>query len=324
MSQTSILLLAAITIILILGLMFYAWWSQKQAYKQKLYATIKGTSHSAKQTVINEKDQRRSDLANKLQMQNEGKTKRKSVLRDDLNQAGFYDVSIKKFFIGSIISCFTLVLLGFLLKQKIIILLLLGVIGFFGLPKFFLRFKIARRQKKFLEEFSDALESMVRLLKAGMPVGEAIAMVSREFDGPIGEEMTKIYEEQKIGIPMGEACLNAARRMPITEMQMFATGIQIQQQTGSSLSEILLNLAKVIRARFRLRRKIQSLSAEAKASASIIGALPILVGAGLTAVNPEYMEPLFNTLKGKMYLAGAGFWMLCGILIMRQMINFRI
>jgi tight adherence protein B len=204
------------------------------------------------------------------------------------------------------------------------IVIMSGIIGVFGLPKLVLSFKTSRRQKKFLEEFPDALESMVRLLKAGMPVGEAIAMVSREFTGPVGEEMSKVYDEQKIGISMAEACLHAAERMPITEMKMFATGISIQQQTGSSLSEILINLAKVIRARFRLKRKVQALSAEAKASAMIIGALPIVVGLGMTIINPDYMFPLYNTLKGKYMLYGAIGWMACGVLIMKQMINFRV
>jgi tight adherence protein B len=276
------------------------------------------------ENLINIKMPKKYDLKKKLQNKDDGNDKEKNVLRDQLDQAGLYDASLKQYFIGSTISCLVMLLLGVLFKFNIIVILFMSIIGFFGLPRFFIKFKTGRRQKKFLAEFADALESMVRLLKAGMPMGEAILMVSREFEGPVGEEMTKIYEEQKIGVPMGEACVKAARRMPLTEMQMFATGIMIQQQTGSSLSEVLLNLAKVIRARFRLKRKIQALSAEAKASASIIGALPILVGAGLTAVNPEYMEPLFQTLKGKMFLTGAGCWMLMGILIMRQMINFRI
>ena len=322
MSQTAILILGFVTIALTLLLIGYFLWSQKHAQKQKIQSIIRGSSGG--DVIKAGHDQRRADLAKKLQTQNEGKGKKKAILRDQLNQAGLYETSIKHYFIGSIVSCFAMIGLGFLFGFNPIVILFFAIIGFFGVPKFVLRFKTNRRQKKFLEEFADALESMVRLLKAGMPMGEAILMVSREYHGPVGEEMTKIYEEQKIGVPMGEACMQAARRMPLTEMQMFATGIMIQQQTGSSLSEILLNLAKVIRARFRLKRKIQALSAEAKASAGIIGSLPILVGAGLTAVNPDYMEPLFYTLKGKMFLTGAGVWMLCGILIMRQMINFRI
>jgi len=233
-------------------------------------------------------------------------------------------MSVGKFWIISLVLGFVFMLLTKITGQATPVVIMAGVIGVFGLPRIVLKFTMNRRQKKFLEEFPDALESMVRLLKAGMPVGEAIAMVSREFTGPVGEEMSKVYDEQKIGISMAEACLHAAERMPITEMQMFATGIAIQQQTGSSLSEILINLAKVIRARFRLKRKVQALSAEAKASAMIIGALPILVGLGMTIINPDYMYPLYNTLKGKFLLYGAVGWMGCGIVIMKQMINFRV
>jgi tight adherence protein B len=188
----------------------------------------------------------------------------------------------------------------------------------------FLRFKIRRRQKHFMDDFADALESMMRLLKAGMPVSEAIKMVAREFTGPMGEEMERIFDQQKIGVPLPEAVLDAARRMPLTEMQMFATAIAIQTQTGSSLSEVLQNLANVIRARFSLKRKVQALSSEAKASAGIIGALPVLVGLGLYFINPEYIELLFTDSTGKFLLGCAVAWMGVGVLVMRQMINFRV
>ncbi|HOO52453.1 MAG TPA: type II secretion system F family protein, partial [Alphaproteobacteria bacterium] len=205
------------------------------------------------------------------------------------------------------------------------VLVILGAfVGALGLPRLFLKIKISRRQRAFLEDFPDALEAMVRLLKAGMPIGEAISMVSREFNGPVGEEMSRVYDEQKIGITLADACMHAAERMPITEMQMFATGIAIQQQTGSSLSEILMNLARVIRARFRLKRKVQALSSEAKSSAAIIASLPVLVAAGLYAINPDYMYPLFYTLKGKFFLFGALGMMGFGALVMRQMINFKV
>jgi tight adherence protein B len=112
--------------------------------------------------------------------------------------------------------------------------------------------------------------------------------------------------------------------MPLTEMKMFATGLAIQAQTGSSLSEVLRNLAGVIRARFKLKRKIKALSSEAVASASIIGALPLLVMLGMYFANREYMMVLFETTTGNILLAGAGFWMLCGIVVMKIMINFKI
>lgn len=270
-------------------------------------------------------NKRRANMAKRLQKdEDDTSVKKISPLVSMLRQSGWGHVTVTRYWLTSLGIGLILMLITKISGQSNAIVIMSGIIGTFGLPKMVLSFKTSRRQKKFLEEFPDALESMVRLLKAGMPVGEAIAMVSREFTGPVGEEMSKVYDEQKIGISMAEACLHAAERMPITEMQMFATGIAIQQQTGSSLSEILINLAKVIRARFRLKRKVQALSAEAKASAMIIGALPIIVGLGMTVINPDYMYPLYNTLKGKYMLYGAIAWMCCGVAIMKQMINFRV
>jgi tight adherence protein B len=205
-----------------------------------------------------------------------------------------------------------------------IIVVLLAFTAFFGFPRFFLKFKARRRQKAFLNDFADAIEAMIRLLKAGMPVGEAIAMVGREFTGPVGEEMSRIYDAQKLGVPMQDAVRKMAPRMPLPEVQMFATSIAIQVQTGSSLSEVLGNLSGVIRARYRLKRKIEALSAEAKISAMIIGALPILVSLALWGVNPDYIALLFTHPTGKMLAAGAITWMCIGIIVMRQMINFRV
>ena len=157
-----------------------------------------------------------------------------------------------------------------------------------------------------------------------MPVSEAISMIAREFTGPVGEEMSRIYDKQKIGIPIHEAAKEATLRMPITEMNMFATGLAIQAQTGSSLSEVLRNLAGVIRARFKLKRKIKALSSEAIASASIIGSLPILLSLGMYFANREYIMILFESTTGNILLAFAVFWMLCGIVVMKIMINFKI
>jgi tight adherence protein B len=105
---------------------------------------------------------------------------------------------------------------------------------------------------------------------------------------------------------------------------MFATAIAIQTQTGSSLSEVLENLAGVIRARFRLKRKVKALSSEAKASAAIIGSLPLLVGVGMYFLNTAYVMILLTEPTGKMLMLGAVTWMSLGILVMRQMINFKV
>ena len=325
MTASAIILLIILMGLVIGGMVGTLMLLNRNEQKKRAFQIITGQSVAeAKHKEDRNPQKRRANMGKLLQKEKNGdKPKKASPLETMLRQSG-WKITVGKFWLISLAVGVVLMTLTKMTGQATPIICMVGVVGVFGLPRSILKFKMNRRQKKFLEEFPDALESMVRLLKAGMPVGEAIAMVSREFTGPVGEEMSKVYDEQKIGISMAEACLHAAERMPITEMQMFATGIAIQQQTGSSLSEILINLAKVIRARFRLKRKVQALSAEAKASAMIIGALPILVGVGMTLINPNYMYPLFYTLKGKFYLYGAMGWMACGILIMKQMINFRV
>lgn len=248
----------------------------------------------------------------------------KVSIKEKMQQAGI-EAPVSRFWMGSAgFAVFTLILTKFALQLGGLSVVLLTFTAFFGVPRLFLNIKAKRRQKKFLEELPDALDACVRLLQAGMPMTEAISMVSREYTGPLRDEMQRIYDNQKIGIPLGQAAYETAKRIPLTEVHMFATALQIQSETGSSLSEVLTNLSGVIRARFRLKRKIQALSQEAKSSAAIIGALPILVTFGLWCVNPKYMEPLLFTAKGHVYLWGCGIWMSLGILVMRQMINFKI
>jgi tight adherence protein B len=268
----------------------------------------------------------RAEIAKKLKeagAEQQEKKKDKTSLKDQMQQAGF-EAPVSRYWIGSAIFALFVWLLLLLTSWPMIAKVLVVFTAFLGLPKLFLKWRAKRRQKKFLTEFADALDAMARLLQAGMPMTEAIAMASREYTGPLKEEMMRMYENQKVGIPIGEAALISARRVPLPEVHMFATALQIQSETGSSLSEVLQNLSAVIRSRFRLKRKVQALSSEAKSSAAIIGCLPLVVTLGLYVARPEYIGLLFTLPKGKILLAGAGIWMSFGVLMMRQMINFRI
>ncbi len=269
----------------------------------------------------------KADLARKLKEAGQERNKKKkdgASLHELMVQAG-YEAPVSRFWVFSVLFAVVVWgLLNALTSWPQIAVVMAVSAAFFGGPRWFLKKAAERRQRKFLEEFADALDASVRLLQAGMPISEAIAMVSREFQGPLRDEMLRIYDNQKIGVPLGQAALETAKRIPLTEVHMFATALQIQSETGSSLSEVLSNLSGVIRARFRLKRKIKALSSEAKASASIIAALPVLVTLGLYAVNPTYIGVLFETRTGNFALTGAVLWMLMGILIMRGMINFKI
>lgn len=300
--------------------------SNSRAKKQHALAVIRGQTGDGDKGKgeHNARDKRRAEIAKKLKESGDGRNRdSKTSMKARLRQAGM-SISVKKFYLFSLAFSVVFTIAMLLLGVPKIALPLLWIFGFIGLPRLFVSRKIKKRQKKFLEEFGDALEAMVRLLKAGMPVTEAIAMAGREFTGPVGEEMMRIYDAQKIGVSLPDATLEAAERMPITEMQMFATGIAIQSQTGASLSEVLTNLAGVIRARFKLKRKVQALSSEAKASAMIIGSLPFLVGSGLFFINREYINLLFNTTPGIIMVIGGAVWMGIGIMVMKVMINFKV
>lgn len=297
--------------------------------KTRMMSVIKGKAVSkSKDDVEREaQDKRRAELSRKLQDEKaekqKEKNKEKTSISDMILQAGL-SVSVKQFWLASLGAMVLCTGIAYLLSNSSFVIAMVAIIGLFGVPRFVLKNMAARRQKKFLEEFSDALEAMVRLLKAGMPVAEAIAMIAKEFTGPMSDEMGKIYDKQKIGVSLHEAALEATRSMPLTEMNMFATGLAIQAQTGASLSEVLMNLAGVIRARFRLKRKVKALASEAVASAGIIGALPIIVAGGMWFVNRDYINLLFTDPFGKVLLAGAVIWMGMGILVMRAMINFKV
>ena len=322
-----VLIFLIVLIIAVLGGLWVN--SRDNAKKKHVLSKIKGQSVSERVNANPQKgvqDKRRAEIAKKLKDSKEGDQKgikKKATLTMLIEKAGL-KISVKQYWLFSVISMILTVLIAKFMGQGPFVLVMATVIGLLGIPRFVLKRKAAKRQKKFLEEFPDALEATVRLLKAGMPVAEAISMISREFSGPVGEEMSIVYDKQKIGIPLHEAAFEATRRIPLTEMQMFATGLAIQAQTGSSLSEVLTNLSNVIRSRFRLKRKIKALSSEAIASASIIAALPVLVATGMYFINYEYMAPLFDTGIGNMLVAGAITWMLMGVLVMRAMINFKI
>ena len=324
-----LVLITIVLIVLIIGLMLFML-NQENARKRRMVQMVQGKTAgvSQKGDSKDDQDKRRADIAKKLrdtkeeEEEAEGK-KKKTTIAMMIEQAG-QSFSVQQFWIFSVISMVVCTLLSKMMGQPPHIMGLMAIIGLLGVPRFVLKKMAAKRQKKFLEEFPDALEATVRLLRAGMPVAEAISMIAREFDGPVGEEMSRIYDKQKIGVALHEAALEATRRMPLPEMQMFATGLAIQAQTGSSLSEVLMNLSAVIRARFRLKRKVKALSSEAIASASIIGALPFLVTSGLYFINYEYLEVLFITPFGNVLLTISVGMMIVGIFIMRAMINFKV
>jgi tight adherence protein B len=192
----------------------------------------------------------------------------------------------------------------------------------FGLPRWALSFLKTRREKAFLKALPDAVDVIVRGIKAGLPLFESIKVVAADSPEPLRSEFLAIIETQAIGMPLGEACARLFDRMPVPEANFFGIVVAIQQKSGGNLSEALGNLSKVLRDRKKMAEKIQAMSMEAKASAAIIGSLPPIVMLLVYLTTPDYIALLWTDPMGQLMLVGCVSWMACGIMVMKKMINF--
>jgi tight adherence protein B len=204
---------------------------------------------------------------------------------------------------------------------------MLAALGFgfaagFGLPYWMLGYLKKRREKRFLNAFPDAVDVIVRGIKAGLPLLDSLRMIANEGQEPVRSEFKAIMETQAIGMPLGEACQKLYENMPLPEANFFGIVIAIQTKAGGNLSEALGNLSKVLRDRKKMKAKIQAMSMEAKASASIIGSLPPAVMGIVYITSPTYIELLWTHPTGQLMLLGSACWMFMGCMVMRKMINF--
>jgi tight adherence protein B len=204
---------------------------------------------------------------------------------------------------------------------------LLGGVGMafaagFGLPRWVLGYLKTKREKAFLKALPDAVDVIVRGIKAGLPLFDSIKVVAADASEPLKSEFLAIIETQTIGMPLGEACARLYERMPVPEANFFGIVIAIQQKSGGNLSEALGNLSKVLRDRKKMAEKIQAMSMEAKASAAIIGSLPPVVMILVWLTTPEYIALLWTHPTGQFMLLACVCWMAIGVMVMKKMINF--
>lgn len=245
----------------------------------------------------------------------------KLSLRARIEGAGL-SFTPKQFYIGSAAFGLGVALLVLILGYGYLLALLGGFAAAFGIPRWGLIFLTKRRQKAFTEEFSNALDIIVRGVKSGLPVNECLKIIAAESPEPVGPEFAEVVDAQRMGVPLEQALMRLYERMPVAEVNFFMIVLTIQQKTGGNLAETLGNLARVLRDRKKMRGKIQAMSSEAKASAAIIGSLPIVVAAILQVTSPTYLDPMFEERLGNVMLIGAGLWMLTGVFVMRKMIRF--
>jgi tight adherence protein B len=196
-------------------------------------------------------------------------------------------------------------------------------IGLFGLPRWILGFLVGGRQKKFANQLADAIDVIVRGVKSGLPLNQCLRIIAMESPEPIKSEFQALCDGQAMGVPLDVGLQRMYDHMPLPEVNFFSIVLIIQQKTGGNLSESLGNLSTVLRSRKLMKEKVKALSAEATASAGIIGSLPVLVGLLVWFTRPDYIGILFTHPVGNLILMGCVVLMSVGIFVMYKMVNFK-
>jgi tight adherence protein B len=214
---------------------------------------------------------------------------------------------------------------GFYLLQKtgLFLSVILGLlIG--SLPAFYLYIKKNQRSKKFQAQLPEALDLMARSLRAGHAFSTGMNLAAEEFDDPLGTEFNITLSEINFGIGVAEALTNLAGRLDCADLRFFVVAVILQRETGGNLAEIMENIAHLIRERFKLHGRVQTLAAEGKLSMWILIALPFLIVAALFILNPNYIKQLIYEPVGRLMCAGALLMMFIGFLVMRKMVNIKV
>lgn len=205
--------------------------------------------------------------------------------------------------------------------------LLLGVIvaTVFGiLPSGYVYFKKKKRMQKFEKQLPDAMDLIARSLRAGLAFSGALKIVSDEFPDPVGLEFAKTINEINFGISTEEALKNFASRIDCPDLKFFVLSVILQKETGGNLAEILENIGRLIRERFKFHGKVRALSAEGKLSAIILIAVPFFIAGIVSIFNPGYIQTLRDEPAGNIMIIGAFIMMIIGISVLRKMVSLKI
>lgn len=333
-SQIMIFAIAALAALSVGGLLygfFYDAMTEEERRTKRLQkfvdqSDLAGSQQSALRDVAtrrkNVRDKlKQTELDNLKKEKAEEKGKVSVPLTLRLTRAGL-KIGPREFYIISVIVGVICMVLMVFVGAPFFLIPIAGFVGAFGLPRWWLSKKIAKRQAMFVRVFPDSIDTIVRGIKSGLPLGDCLRIIAKEAQEPVRSEFMHIIERQQLGVPLGEAVESLYNNIPIPEASFFCITIAIQQKAGGNLAETLSNLSTVLRDRKKMKAKIVALSSEAKAGAMIIGSLPFLIILALFVMSPEYIGLLFERAIGQVMLGITALWMTFGILTMRKMINF--
>src|SRR5215217_3245151 len=268
------------------------------------------------------RDARRKTVQQALKARTDDLNAKKRVrLPDLLFQAGM-TLSPSAFIRNSVIFGAGLFIVLLIVQVPYYFAAIFGLAGGYLLPRFYVKRRRKSYQNAFLDELPNAVEAIVRGVKTGLPLNDSMRVVAKDTKEPVRSEFGRVLDQQSFGFSMTESVQVLLDRVPLPEVNFFVVVISVQQQAGGNLSEALGNLARVLRNRKKMKQKVAAMSSEAKASAGIIGSLPIIVAILVSLTTPTYLLPMFFTDLGHIWL-GVGVLMLSlGIFVMNRMIQF--
>jgi tight adherence protein B len=181
-----------------------------------------------------------------------------------------------------------------------------------------------RRFNKFEEQFPEAMDFLGRAVRAGHAFTTGFELIGKELPDPVGAEFRLAFQQQNLGVPLRDALQNMLVRVPLADVQIFVSSLQIQRESGGNLGEILDMLSYVIRERFKLRRQVQIFTAEGRLSSYMLTAIPLVALLGMSILQPDYLRPLFTDVRGQMALTVAAVLQVIGYVVIKKIIKIKV
>jgi tight adherence protein B len=235
------------------------------------------------------------------------------------------DVKMKagKFLLVTVCSCAMAAVVVLLLSDSTLFAAVAAAFGLF-VPYMYVSFRRAQRFSKFEELFPEAIDTLARAVRAGHAFPTALELLATEMGEPVAGEFRKLFEEQKFGLPLRDALLNLAERVPIVDVKFFATAVMLQRETGGNLAEILDGLSYVIRERFKILRQVRVYTAQGRLTMLLLMALPPIIVVVMMVMNPGFMTPLFTDPIGHALIAAGIVLQTIGYLLIRKIIRIQV
>jgi len=317
------MLIAALIFVSVMVVVFGSYWAlvlrpeAKEGHALRSRLSARATTAAAPQTVV--KDRTRLSAVGPLDRALERFQQLRTPLQQAIDQSGT-TVTVGTVILSSVFFAFAMLVVVFLITGSALVAVVAAAGGAF-LPFMYLRNRGARRLKTFEEQFPEAIDLLARSLRAGHALPTALQNVADEIRDPVGREFRVLFEQQNYGMSLTEALRAFAQRVPVLDARFFVTAVLTQRETGGNLSEVLDNLASVIRERFKVKRHVRVVSAHGRITGWVLGCLPPALAFILYLIAPAHIGLLWTDPLGFQMLMAGLVLQVIGVLIIRKIID---